>query len=170
MTTKLIIAGVPEQVNIPVNICIERGIFRKHGMDVTMTVVPEGTGKMLEMIENSSIDLAITVSDAFMAGRAKGRQINLCGTWVGSPLIWSIASNPKEEVATNTESTNLASLKVCDDQKIKIGVSRLGSGSHTMALYAAMLSNVDQKTLEFSAANSFEGLRSGTVRFSFLCI
>lgn len=161
MATKLVIAGVPEQVNIPVNICAERGIFKKHGIEVEVAVVPEGTGKMLEMIENGTTDIAITVSDAFMAGRAKGRAIQLCGTWVGSPLIWTIAASPDQLIMEDKHSTDLASLKVSDDQDIKIGVSRLGSGSHTMAQYAAMLANVDQKSLEFSIANSFEGLRAG---------
>ena len=161
MSTKLVIAGVPEQVNIPVNICIERGIFKKYGIDVQLAVVPEGTGKMLEMIENGSTDIAITVSDAFMAGRAKGRPINICGTWVGSPLIWTIAANPNQAITENKTQTNLASLKISDDENIKMGVSRLGSGSQTMAQYAAMLANVDQGGLEFCVANSFEGLRSG---------
>ena len=58
------IAGVPEQVNIPISICKERGIFEKYGIDVVFRAVPEGTGKLLDMIEKGDADIALTVADA----------------------------------------------------------------------------------------------------------
>ena len=33
------------------SICLERGIFKKHGIDVTFRLVPEGTGAMLSLLE-----------------------------------------------------------------------------------------------------------------------
>ena len=42
--TNITLAAVPEQVNIPIKICLERGIFNKHNIDVNYVVVPEGTG------------------------------------------------------------------------------------------------------------------------------
>jgi hypothetical protein len=41
---KVSLLGVPEQVNIPIKYCLENGIFNKYGLDVTYSVVPEGTG------------------------------------------------------------------------------------------------------------------------------
>jgi hypothetical protein len=87
----LILAGVPEQVNIPINICIERGIFKKYGIDVTFRLVPEGTGAMLNLLEEGGADLALTVTDAFMVGKANGRKVELLGTFVESPLVWAVA-------------------------------------------------------------------------------
>ena len=39
---KLSLLGVPEQVNIPIQLCQEMGIFAKFGVDVAYTTVPEG--------------------------------------------------------------------------------------------------------------------------------
>ena len=47
------VIGVPEQVNIPIKLCLEQGIFQKHGVDVQYTEVKEGTGKMLQMLDKS---------------------------------------------------------------------------------------------------------------------
>ena len=52
-STSIRVIGVPEQVNIPIKICLEQGIFRKHGVDVQYTEVKEGTGKMLQMLDSS---------------------------------------------------------------------------------------------------------------------
>ena len=52
-STSIRVIGVPEQVNIPIKICLEQKIFRKHGVDVQYTEVKEGTGKMLQMLDSS---------------------------------------------------------------------------------------------------------------------
>lgn len=45
--------GVPEQVNIPIQLCQEQGIFSKFGVDVDYTTVPEGTGAMLKKLHDN---------------------------------------------------------------------------------------------------------------------
>ena len=155
-SVKIILAGVPEQVNIPIHICMERGIFAKYGVDVEFKVVPEGTGRMLDLIESSEVDIALTVADATIAGCAKGRSIQLCGTWVQSPLVWAIAG-------ANSESFDeLCNRKTISNEPLSFGISRIGSGSHTMAQYACMLHNQDVKKAKFEVANDFKGLRTGT--------
>jgi len=57
--TRITVAAVPEQVNIPIKICLERGIFSKHNIDVNYVVVPEGTGT----IYCYSDDVAIAVAE-----------------------------------------------------------------------------------------------------------
>ena len=44
MSSKLVLAGVPEQVNIPLLICLKQGIFQKYGIDFEYKIIPEGTG------------------------------------------------------------------------------------------------------------------------------
>jgi ABC-type nitrate/sulfonate/bicarbonate transport system substrate-binding protein len=179
MLQKIIIAGVPEQVNIPIQICQERGIFEKYGLDVEFRIVPEGTGKMLDLIEKEEVDIAITVTDAFIAARAKGRPINLVGTWVSSPLVWAVAGPPSHETAASIATPTTGSsgfshadrrmdnpcLKAWTDtianEKLRFGVSRLGSGSHTMAHYVGMLNNIESSNLDFVVAGAFNDLCQG---------
>jgi hypothetical protein len=37
--------------------------------------VPEGTGRMLEMLEKNEADIALTVTDAFIVANSKGRAV-----------------------------------------------------------------------------------------------
>lgn len=161
------LACVPEQVNIPIKICQERGIFRKYGIDVIIHSVPEGTGRMLDMIEQGLVDIAITVADATIAGCAKGRPIQLCGSWVNSPLVWAIAG-PSEQRKENVEPAceiddinKLNQYKARRGLPLKFGISRFGSGSQTMAQYCCMVNRFDSDMLQFETANDFKGLRAG---------
>ena len=38
---KFILAGVPEQVNIPILLGLEHQLFRKYGVDLEYKIVPE---------------------------------------------------------------------------------------------------------------------------------
>lgn len=157
--SKIILAGVWEQVNIPICICIERGIFKKYGIDVEFRKIPEGTGRMLDMIEEGSVDLAITVADAFISGKAKGRPVQLCGTWVQSPLVWAIAgAGASNSLATFGE---LGQHKISNEDGLSFGISRVGSGSHTMAFYLAQQNHIPKRSLNFAVQNDFSGLRKG---------
>ena len=44
------IAGVPEHFNLPWQMCINKGEFEAIGIDLQWTDIPEGTGKMCEML------------------------------------------------------------------------------------------------------------------------
>lgn len=162
--SKLILAGVSEQVNIPINICIERGIFKEHGIEVEFRVVPQGTGKMLDLVEEGAVDIAITVADAFIAGKGKGRPIQLCGTWVNSPLVWAVAGRAESASATEKKFDSFDELKkakIDNNEPIGFGISRQGSGSHTMAHYLAQLNEIPKSSIEFGVHNDFKGLREG---------
>lgn len=152
------LGGVPEQVNIPIEICLKRGIFAKYNVDVEFTEIRQGTGRMLDMLEKDEIDVALTVTDAFMVGKSKSRKVSLCGTFVSSPLVWAIAG------AYTTETKS-----IWDNKPVRFGISRLGSGSHTMATYAAIMNNVDPSVLEFVIANDIEGLIDGVKSGTFDC-
>lgn len=154
MLRKIVLAGVPEQVNIPILLSLERNLFKSKGLDVEYRLVPEGTGKMLDLLESGDVDIALTVTDGFIAGKASGRKVNLAGTYVESPLTWCIAGKG------SGEQKKIKDLK-------RFGISRMGSGSHTMAFYAAMLHNIDPASLEFTIANNFTGLRNGVNDDSF---
>jgi hypothetical protein len=126
-------------------------------------VVPEGTGKMLDLIEQNAVDIAITVADGFIAGKGKGRNIQMCGTWVHSPLVWAIAG-PSVSAPNNKKFTTFEELKdfkLNKNESIEFGISRMGSGSHTMAHYLAKLSAIPTASLDFEVLNDFPNLIKG---------
>lgn len=151
---KLVIAGVPEQVNIPIKICIERGIFPKYGIDVEYKIVPEGTGAMLNQLESGSVDVALLVTDSFIVGKASGRAVELVGVYVETPLIWAIAASPLVSLSSFDELIDLRT-------KIRIGISRVGSGSQTIAFYLCKQKGLDTSRIEFVVANNITGLLKG---------
>ena len=79
---------------------LERGIFAKFGIDLEYKLVPEGTGRfylyitsllsfhfnligaMIDLLEKGQCDVALTVTDGFLASRGRGRQVELIGTYV----------------------------------------------------------------------------------------
>lgn len=149
MLKRFILAAVPEQVNIPISLCIENGLFRKHGISLEYRITPEGTGKMLDLLEKEEIDCAFTVTDALLAGISTGRKPRFVGTFVSSPLVWSLLIRNEKVKSYNC------------DRILRYGISRYGSGSQTMAVYAASLKDIDKSLLQFNVANNFSGLRVG---------
>lgn len=50
---------------------------------------------------SGDVDLALTVTDAFMVGKASGRKVNLLGTFVESPLVWAVAARTERDDVTS---------------------------------------------------------------------
>lgn len=170
---KFTLLGVPEQVNLPIQRSLEKGTFLKYGVDVNYITVPEGTGAMLSEIHNNKADLAITVTDGFIAGQASGYDVQLVGTYVDSPLTWAASTHPNspydsiEELFQNKENVN-------------VGISRLQSGSHTMSFYMTDLleakmrrrdhsycdhsKKTAKEKLKFKVLGSFPNLRKGILK------
>ncbi len=76
----------------------------------------------------------------------------------------SIDYNPSSFTTTTTNYNpitiiDIINFKKRNSQPLRFGVSRPGSGSHTMAHYTAMLCGVQE--FEIVTANNFDGLRSG---------
>lgn len=154
---RIVLAGVPEQVNLPIIIAKQQGIFEQHGIDLHYRIVPEGTGKMLDLIDTQEVDLALCVTDAFIAGKSNGRSAELAGVYVDSPLCWAVAANPSNETLNSLH--DLAA--IATNRKLRIGISRLGSGSHSMAYYMSMLYKIDSNNLHFEILQNFDGLKGG---------
>lgn len=140
-------------------IAIENNIFNEYGLDLHYRLVPEGTGAMLDLLENGTIDIALTVTDGFISGRAKGRRVELLGTFVSSPLIWAVAGSVTIPIIS------LDDLRGRD--RVRVGISRLGSGSHTMAQYLSSQLGINNETVSFVVANNFEGLCKGVAEGAF---
>ena len=60
------IAGVPEHFNLPWHLAIENKEFESQNIDLQWTDVPEGTGKMCQMLRNGETDIAVILSEGIV--------------------------------------------------------------------------------------------------------
>lgn len=140
------IAGVPEHFNLPWHLCIEGGEFEEMGIDLQWTDVPEGTGKMCQMLRNEETDIAIILTEGIVKDIVEGNDSRIVQVYVESPLIWGIHVDNKASFSS-----------VSDLKNAKVAVSRMGSGSHLMAVVNAERQNWDTKQLEFEIVNNVDG-------------
>ncbi|TRW24386.1 ABC transporter substrate-binding protein [Flavobacterium zepuense] len=152
------IAGVPEHFNLPWHLCIENGDFENAGINVEWTDVPEGTGKLCQMLRDGETDVAVILTEGIVKDIAAGNPSKIVQVYVQSPLIWGI------HVATASGYKTLADL-----QNGKVAISRYGSGSHLMAFVNAQNEGWDPSQLQFEIINTLdgaiEGLTNGTADY-----
>ncbi|HOD09871.1 MAG TPA: substrate-binding domain-containing protein [Flavobacterium sp.] len=140
------IAGVPEHFNLPWQLCIENGEFESEGIDLQWTDIPEGTGKMCQMLRDGETDIAVILSEGIVKDIVGGNPSSIVQVYVESPLIWGI------HVAANSNFEKLSDL-----ENTKAAISRLGSGSHLMAFVNAQNENWNTEKLEFEIVNTIDG-------------
>src|SRR5215831_17980267 len=140
------IAGVPEHFNLPWHLCIENGEFEATGIDLQWTDVPEGTGKMCQMLRDGSTDIAIILTEGIVKDIVDGNPSSIVQVYVDSPLIWGI------HVGANSNYQKLSDL-----ENTKAAISRLGSGSHLMAYVNAQNQNWDTGNLQFEIVSTIDG-------------
>lgn len=143
---KINIIGVPEHFNLPWHLCIENGEFEYEGIDLSWTDVPEGTGKMCEMLRNGQADMAVILSEGIVKDINQGNPSKIVQIFVETPLIWGI------HVHANSKFQNISELS-----KGRVAVSRLGSGSHLMAIVNAKNQGWNPDDLAFEIVNTLDG-------------
>ncbi|RTZ07144.1 ABC transporter substrate-binding protein [Flavobacterium bomense] len=157
------IAGVPEHFNLPWHLAIESGDFEKENIDLQWTDVPEGTGKMCQMLRDGETDIAIILTEGIVKDILAGNPSKIVQLYVESPLIWGI------HVAANSNYKTVADL-----ENTKVAISRLGSGSQLMAYVNAdnqsrLHSGWKTDTLQFEIVNTIDGaveaLTNGTADY-----
>ncbi|MFP9115445.1 substrate-binding domain-containing protein [Flavobacterium sp. RHBU_3] len=144
--TTLTIAGVPEHFNLPWHLCIENGEFEQQGIDLQWTDIPEGTGKLCQMLRNGETDIAVILTEGIVKDIVAGNPSKIVQIYVQSPLIWGI------HVAANSP------YQTTDDLENKIvAISRYGSGSHLMAYVQAQEEKWNTANLRFEVVNTLDG-------------
>ncbi|KAH7264280.1 hypothetical protein B0J15DRAFT_593409 [Fusarium solani] len=155
-STPLRIGFVPEHFSTPLYFA------QKHfGLDATLIPFPSGTGHMVTAIRAGEIDVAIGLTEGWIAGLGKegvegDGGYRLVGTYVETPLCWAISTGAKRP-----EITSVGSLS-----GRKIGVSRIGSGSYVMGFVLAdqqgwLTPGAAEKPFsETVVLNNFENLRN----------
>ena len=152
------IAGVPEHFNLPWHLAIENKEFEAENIDLQWTDVPEGTGKMCQMLRNGETDIAVILTEGIVKDIVAGNPSKIVQVYVDSPLIWGI------HVAANSDYNTLA-----DIENTKVAISRLGSGSQLMAYVNANNQGWKTDNLKFEIVNTIDGaveaLSNGTADY-----
>ncbi len=143
---KIKIVGVPEHFNLPWHMAIEEGAFSDRGIDLQWTDIPEGTGRMCQLLKENETDIAIILTEGIIKDIIGGNNSKIVQTYVHSPLTWGI------HVAANSSYQTLD-----DIEGTKAAISRYGSGSHLMAYVNAKDQGWDLEELQFEIVNNIDG-------------
>ncbi len=143
---KVRIIGVPEHFNLPWHLAIEEGAFSDRGIDLSWTDIPEGTGRMCDMLESNEADLAIILTEGIVKSITQGNPAKIVQEYIASPLQWGI------HVDAQSSYTAVKEL-----QSGKAAISRMGSGSHLMAYVHAQIQDWDTADLSFTIVNTLDG-------------
>ncbi|GMN05139.1 substrate-binding domain-containing protein [Croceitalea sp. MTPC5] len=143
---KVKIAGVPEHFNLPWHMAIADGAFEDRGIDLSWTDIPEGTGRMSQMLADGETDLAIILTEGIVKSISEGNSTKIVQEYIASPLLWGI------HVAYKSPYGTLADLK-----GTKAAISRKGSGSHLMAFVNAHNQGWNTENLKFEIIHNLDG-------------
>lgn len=140
------IVGVPEHFNLPWHMCIENGEFHEAGIDLQWTDVPEGTGKMCQMLRDNETDIAIILTEGIIKELTENQHSSIVQIFVKSPLIWGIHVDGKAAYNSVADLENKVS-----------AISRMGSGSHLMSIVNAEKNNWNTNNIPFEIVNNLDG-------------
>ena len=97
---------------------------------------------MITALRSNEIDFAIGLTEGWVAGllnkdtlksirdgQMKDGGYRIVGTWVENPLRWAIVTGKGREDVNSVDDLG----RLNSQGKLKVGVSRMGSGSHVMA-------------------------------------
>jgi ABC-type nitrate/sulfonate/bicarbonate transport system substrate-binding protein len=144
--TTLKIAGVPEHFNLPWHLCIDNKEFEAANIYLQWIDVPEGTGKLCQMLRSSEIDIAVLLTEGIVKDIVAGNNSKIVQVYVESPLLWGI------HVAQDSKYQSIADL-----ENTKVAISRIGSGSQLMGYVNAQQQGWKTDSLEFEIVNTIDG-------------
>ena len=143
---KINVAGVPEHFNYPWHIAYEKDLFAQAGIDLNWTDVPEGTGKMCQMLRNAETDIAVILTEGIVKDIVQGNPSKIVQQYVASPLVWGI------HVAAGSSFHTMK-----DIEHATAAISREGSGSQLMAFVNAANQGWNTDNLKFKIVHTIDG-------------
>ncbi|KAK9480035.1 hypothetical protein V1514DRAFT_326247 [Lipomyces japonicus] len=153
-SSKLTVGYVPEHFSTPLFFAQQNGSYSLGSPEFVPFV--SGTGHMIESLKNKEIDVAVGLTEGFVAGLGKGADFyKIIGTYVQSPLCWAISTG-----INRADVSSIDSLKGGN-----IGISRIGSGSYVMPFVLAKqqgwTTTTTKSLFNFKILNNFKNLRDG---------
>ncbi|KAJ7593329.1 periplasmic binding protein-like II [Mycena floridula] len=114
------------------------------GKTFTLVECPSGTGQLISRLTKDEIDVAIALTDPLISGIAKGcKDYKLVGSYVSTPLNWAVITGKDSKYQT-----------IADLKDTTIGISRIGSGSQTMAYVMGLQNGWPSENLKFQGKSS----------------
>ncbi len=147
---ELKIGGVPEHFNLPWRLAIEEGLFEKENIFLQWIDYAGGTGSMTKALREKELDLAICLTEGIIADIVAGNGAKIVKIYVKSPLTWGLYVKNDSPLRQTADLENK-----------RIGISRLGSGSHLMAFVKARELGWNTEQMQFVALKNLQGIRVG---------
>ncbi|KAI2793895.1 hypothetical protein POX_a00483 [Penicillium oxalicum] len=143
----------------PLHLALRSSTASSLPYEVTLIPFPSGTGHMITSLRSHEIDIAIGLTEGWVAGLTGKTQpqnpveggYKVVGHWVDNPLRWAIV--------TGRNRDNINGVPDLKDQRV--GVSRLGSGSHIMSFVLAQQQGWKPDGLSTVPLGPFGALRNG---------
>lgn len=142
------IIGVPEHFNFPFQLLKNHQPFVDKGIEIQWIDESRGSGQMNQALRSDQADIAILLTESFLKDVEAGNPSKMIGFHVESPLNWGI------HIGANAPTNNLMDLK-----KKHFLVSRMGSGSHLMAVVLAKREGWKADELTFEIISNMDGAR-----------
>lgn len=145
------VAYIPEHFLTPLFFAEQQKYYADAGIEVKFVPVIEGTGRLVRLLSEGEVDIAIGLTEAFVADVAKGNEAyKIVGTYVESPLCWAVSTGySRDELSTTKDVIGK-----------KIGVSRIGSGSYIMSFVLGLQHGASQPFFsDFPVLSNFANLR-----------
>jgi len=120
------IGGVPEHFNLPWHLGIEAGEFEERNVDLQWTVCKGGTGQMTKALRDGTLDVCVVLTEGIIADIYRGNPSQIISGYINTPLQWGIHTGAENPLNNGQH--------IYDK---RYAVSRLGSGSHLMAIVDA---------------------------------
>jgi hypothetical protein len=140
------IGGVPEHFNFPWRSLEAIQFLKSQGLHFSWRDYPGGTGAMIQDLLEDQLDLAIVLTEGFIAAAAAGKPVRAICPFVESSLQWGVFVQHGRELNKSARP--------------RFAVSRLGSGSHLMALYWARAQRWQAEDCEFVICNGLAGAKA----------
>lgn len=142
------IVGVPEHFNYPFRLLENDQPFLDQGINIQWIDESRGSGQMNQALRNDEAAIAILLTESFLKDAEAGNPSKMIGYHVETPLNWGV------HIRANSAVTNLSNL-----EKKHFLVSRMGSGSHLMALVLAKREGWSVEELSFEIIGNMDGAK-----------
>jgi ABC-type nitrate/sulfonate/bicarbonate transport system substrate-binding protein len=144
--THLKVGGVPEHFNYPWYLTLKNKEYTQENINLRWQDFPGGTGDMCKALRTGEVDIAIVLTEGIIKEIAAGNPSKIVQTFVKTPLVWGIHVSEKSAFKT-----------IKDLEYATIAISRVGSGSHLMAIVNAVHQGWKVENLKFKEIGNLQG-------------
>lgn len=142
------IGGVPEHFNLPWHLAIENDRFRAANAKVVFHEYPGGTGDLSDALDDGQLDMATLLFEGAISRILSGSSYRIVKVFVDTPLIWGIY------VSSNNPCHSVDQLR-----SGRYAISRMGSGSHLIAIVDAAERGWPTDDIRFVEVDDLAGAR-----------